>query len=67
MFGDTGTIAVSFREGGGPAKVTIGVRRDGALIGQGTYEPRYQEFRPNGDGCEPTLEQARGDLAIVAP
>lgn len=67
VFSTWGTIEVGFREGGGPETVTLEVLRDGAMIAQATYTPRYQEVHPNGDHCPPSLEQARESLEIVAP
>lgn len=67
LFDQSGWITMGFREGGGPADVTIEVWRGTAMLAQETYAPRYTEFRPNGDHCPPELEQARAKLVLVAP
>lgn len=67
VFGESGSFMVGFREGGGPAEVTIEVWRGDTMLGQASYAPRYSEYRPNGDHCPPELEQARDKIVLAAP
>lgn len=36
---------------GGPKRVTVRLSRDGALLSEDTFEPRYETSEPNGRGC----------------
>src|SRR5262249_1843626 len=67
VFSQSGMITVGYREGRGPAEVTIEVWRGAVMLAQETYMPRYSESRPNGEHCPPALEQARDHLVIAAP
>jgi hypothetical protein len=67
VFGQSGSLMVGFREGRGPAEVTIEVWRGDTMLGQETYTPRYTEYRPNGAHCPPELQQARDTIVLAAP
>jgi hypothetical protein len=41
-----------------PASVTVSVHKDGNLLGEQTYAPRYTTTRPNGPDCEPVCTGA---------
>ncbi|WP_437291324.1 hypothetical protein [Sorangium sp. So ce406] len=43
---------------GTPARVDVVVRRDGDVIGERSFTPRYQVSYPNGEACGP---ECRGD------
>lgn len=43
---------------GTPARVDVVVRRDGAVVGERSFTPKYQISYPNGEGCGPAC---RGD------
>src|SRR5262249_51447970 len=62
-----GTITVGYREGAGPATITLEVRRGATVLAHQSYTPTYSEFMPNGPDCEPTVLQAHGTMTIAAP
>jgi hypothetical protein len=64
VFAQSGLIAVGFRDGGGPAEVTVEVWRGATMLVQQTYTPRYMEYRPNGPSCSPVVDQARDRLVL---
>lgn len=44
---------------GTPSSVTLDLKRDGVSLIARTYEPKYEESRPNGPQCEPLCRQGR--------
>ncbi|WAS91726.1 hypothetical protein [Nannocystis punicea] len=46
--------SLEFQQGRAPKSVSVQVRQDGALLGEGEYSPVYSESQPNGPDCEPT-------------
>ena len=67
VFAQTGRMQINFREGGAPAEVTVELWRESDMLAQETYKPRYSEVSPNGEGCEPHVQQAHETLQVPAP
>jgi hypothetical protein len=47
-----------------PAKVTVTVTRDNAMIGTKDFSPTYKKSQPNGPDCEPVCNNASDTLPI---
>jgi len=64
-----GDVTIGYLEAGagGPATVTLELRRADVVLAQQTYEPRYERRQPNGSGCPPELHQAHDTLVITTP
>jgi hypothetical protein len=57
-----GLVGLNFTSA--PAKVTVTVTRDGAMIGTKDFSPTYKKSQPNGPDCEPTCNNASVALPI---
>jgi hypothetical protein len=45
-------------------RITIAVARDGQPVGGGILVPQYHTVQPNGPGCDPTCQEAAGDMVV---
>jgi hypothetical protein len=47
-----------------PAKVTVTMSRDGAMVITKDFAPTYKKSQPNGPGCEPICNNASDSLQV---
>jgi hypothetical protein len=47
-----------------PETFSFEIKRDGKLILDETYTPVYKEYKPNGEGCEPTCKTSQPNIII---
>jgi hypothetical protein len=65
--GDPQSIDGVAFHGQAPLTVDLVVRRDGAVVGQASVRPDYQESRPNGPQCDPVCRSAPRFETALAP
>ena len=67
VWATAGSARVGYREGGGPASITITVEEGGTVLGTQRYTPSYATTWVNGDGCPPPSIAAQDTLTLTAP
>jgi hypothetical protein len=55
-FADSGEQVIEIRNAT-PKRVTVILRDGAAVLAERTFQPRYEEFSPNGRACGPTCGQ----------
>jgi hypothetical protein len=66
LFATLGDVRIGYREGGGPASITVTVKQGATVLGTQSYTPSYYKTYPDGQ-CGPVGIDADGTLTVTAP
>ena len=60
-----GQLTVTIHES--PSQLTVEVWSDQTLLGEETFEPEYEKYRPNGPDCDPVCYSAELQMLVGSP